>query len=245
MKIPYFLFLSLLTTSSLLFQGCMRNSNDMWEDTKSASRHMKRGLKALGGQCGDSRQICSPDEFGFMEESQCVEQPEYQASAYDYVPLQDQENDKDIAMADGWVRQPKETPGESGSSIPGIDSFRDPSTIPNLAPIFKNIHFEYNSNLIKGSDNLDIVHNIASYMKNHPNTFVFIEGHTDERGPQAYNLALGSRRSNAVRNILIQNGVNPDNLFTISYGKERPLIFGSHEEAWSQNRRAEFKIYER
>lgn len=245
MKASHFFLFSALIASSLLCQSCMRNSNDMWDDTKSASRHMKRGIRTLGGKSGDSRQICSPDEFGYMEDGECAPQPEYQASAYDYVPLQDNENSQDVAMNDDWVRQPKETPGEAGSSIPGIESFKDPSTMANLAPIFKNIHFDYNSNLIKGSDNLNIVHNIAAYMKSHPNTYVFIEGHTDERGPQAYNLALGSRRSNAVRNLLIQQGVNPDNLFTISYGKERPLVFGSHEEAWGQNRRAEFKIYER
>jgi peptidoglycan-associated lipoprotein len=56
-------------------------------------------------------------------------------------------------------------------------------------------------------------------------------------------LALGSRRANSIRNALIKEGVNPDNVFTISYGKERPIAFENNEEGWSLNRRAEFKLY--
>lgn len=82
-------------------------------------------------------------------------------------------------------------------------------------------------------------------MRSHPNTYVFVEGHCDERGPEAYNLSLGAKRGNAVRNLLINEGVDPDHIFTISYGKERPLVFEHHEEAWAQNRRAEFKVYNR
>jgi peptidoglycan-associated lipoprotein len=56
---------------------------------------------------------------------------------------------------------------------------------------------------------------------------------------------LGARRANAIRDMLVNNGVHPDHVFTISYGKERPLILDHHEEAWAQNRRGEFKIYVR
>ncbi|MFI5344134.1 MAG: OmpA family protein, partial [Chlamydiales bacterium] len=110
---------------------------------------------------------------------------------------------------------------------------------------FRTIYFEYDSSLVKGQANLQTIHRIADYLRSHPNVYVFIEGHTDERGPQAYNLALGSRRANEVRNLLLSEGVNPNNLFTISYGKERPLIMENHEEGWSKNRRAEFKVYVR
>jgi len=99
--------------------------------------------------------------------------------------------------------------------------------------------------MVKGEQNLQIIHNIADFLRKHPNIYIFVEGHTDERGPQAYNLALGVRRANAVRNLLISEGINPDNVFTISYGKERPVILERHEEGWAKNRRDEFKIYER
>lgn len=245
MKTSKILWSLALLATTLSFQGCQKQSTDTWENTKSASRHMSRGIKALTGSHSDSRQITSRDEFASLDDGEYAPEAIYQAQSYDYIPLDDQAAGQEVAMADDMARQPRETPGESGSSIPGIDSFRDPSTIPEMAPIFKNIQFDYNSTLIKGGDNVDTLHNIANYMKNRPNTYVFIEGHTDERGPEAYNLALGTKRSNAVRNYLVNEGVNPDNLFTISYGKERPLVYGSHDDAWSQNRRAEFKVYQR
>lgn len=213
--------------------GCRRSQNEVWEDTKSASRYMGKGMKTLGGKHGDSRQVSSADEF-------------YPDDIYindEFMPLTDEYGNPMVAVDN--ARQARETPGDPGSSIPGIDAFRDPSNDPQLSPIFQNVLFEYNSSLVKGQHNLDTVRNIADYLKKHENVYVFIEGHCDERGPEAYNLALGSRRSNAVRNLLIKEGVNPDNLFTISYGRERPLVFGHDEGAWNLNRRAQFKIYTR
>ncbi|MGB0749178.1 MAG: peptidoglycan-associated lipoprotein Pal [Magnetospiraceae bacterium] len=69
------------------------------------------------------------------------------------------------------------------------------------------------------------------------NLIVTIEGHADERGTREYNLALGDRRANAVREFLVGLGVSPSQVRTISYGKERPDALGHNETAWSQNRR--------
>jgi peptidoglycan-associated lipoprotein len=233
-----FLMINLLLVC-LSLSGCRRNTNDVWEDSKTAGRHVNRGFRALLGKNTNSRQVRSPDQF--MPSGRCYtsNQPD------EFIPLADEMYCDEVAMADSRIRQPKESPGDFGSSVPGIDSFRDPSTVQGLSSTFKNIYFEYNSNLVKGSESLAIVHQVADYMKKNPYTYIFIEGHCDEKGPEAYNLALGSRRSNAVRNLLISEGVNPDNIFTISYGKERPLVLDSHEEAWSKNRRAEFKVYQR
>lgn len=229
-------------------QSCSRTGNDFWEDTKSAGRHMSRGMRTLTGAPANSRQVMSKADFeciddGFGYDPASLQDCEYAPYPADYVPMQDACND--VGMADMISQQPRETPGEPGSSIPGIEYFRDPNTIPQMAGIFRNIYFEYDSSLVKGQENLQIVHGIADYLRRNPNVYVFVEGHTDERGPQAYNLALGSRRSNAVRNILISEGVNPDNLFTVSYGKERPIILERHEEGWAKNRRCEFKVYVR
>jgi peptidoglycan-associated lipoprotein len=245
MKITQILWVMTLMGATFTFQGCQKQSSETWENTKSASRHMSRGIKALTGRNSDSRQINSREEFGSLDDDQVSQGVGYQSQAYEYVPLDDQKYGQETAMTEEMVRQPRETPGEAGSSIPGIDSFKDPSMVPGMAPIFKNVHFAYNSSLIKGEDNMEILRNIANYMKSHSNVYIFVEGHTDERGPEAYNLALGTRRSNAVRNYLVNEGVNPDHLFTISYGKERPLVFGNYDEAWSQNRRGEFKVYQR
>jgi peptidoglycan-associated lipoprotein len=76
----------------------------------------------------------------------------------------------------------------------------------------------------------------AEWLHRFPNVAVRIEGHCDERGTREYNLALGERRANAVKNILIAEGISPARIATISYGKERPIVVGSNEEAWAQNR---------
>lgn len=78
----------------------------------------------------------------------------------------------------------------------------------------------------------------AAWLRQYPNLDVLIEGHADERGTREYNLALGERRANSVRNYLIASGVDASRLSTISYGKERPAVAGSNEQAWAQNRRA-------
>ena len=67
---------------------------------------------------------------------------------------------------------------------------------------------------------------------------VTIEGHADERGTREYNLALGDRRANAARDYLESRGVAPARMQVISWGKERPAVPGSNEDAWAQNRRA-------
>lgn len=226
-----------LISLSFYSTSCVRSHEDVWEDTKTASRHMGRGFRAMGGKHGDSRQIQSDIDFG-PDEDFVVQDHENE-----FVPLQDREGN--YMVAPDQARQPNETPGDPNSSIPGIEAFKDPSKDPALAGTFQNILFEYNSNQVKGDRNLGIIHNVADYMKSHSNTYIFVEGHCDERGPEAYNLALGARRSNAIRNMLIQEGVNPDHIFTISYGKERPLVAGVEESQWSLNRRGQFKIYQR
>lgn len=78
----------------------------------------------------------------------------------------------------------------------------------------------------------------AGWLANNPEYTALIEGHADEQGTSAYNLALGARRASAVQNYLISMGVAPSRLRTISYGKERPIEICSNEACYSQNRRA-------
>ena len=70
---------------------------------------------------------------------------------------------------------------------------------------------------------------------------VRLEGHTDERGTREYNMALGERRANAVRDYMVANGIASYRIETVSYGEERPVAYGSGESNWSQNRRVELK----
>jgi peptidoglycan-associated lipoprotein len=78
----------------------------------------------------------------------------------------------------------------------------------------------------------------ADWLRRYPNVTVTIEGHCDERGTREYNLALGERRAQAVKNVLVASGIPASRISTISYGKERPIVVGSNEEAWAQNRAA-------
>jgi peptidoglycan-associated lipoprotein len=80
----------------------------------------------------------------------------------------------------------------------------------------------------------------SEILRQYPDIRVRIEGNADERGTVEYNLALGERRADAARTYLIDLGIDPDRLTTISYGEERPLAEGQNETAWQQNRRDEF-----
>jgi|TARA_B100001094_G_scaffold330627_1_gene396305 peptidoglycan-associated lipoprotein len=72
---------------------------------------------------------------------------------------------------------------------------------------------------------------------------VRVEGHCDERGTREYNLALGEKRAKTVAELLIINGVSSDKIQTVSYGEEKPIVNGSNERSWSQNRRALVKTF--
>ncbi|HXP97213.1 MAG TPA: peptidoglycan-associated lipoprotein Pal [Telmatospirillum sp.] len=77
----------------------------------------------------------------------------------------------------------------------------------------------------------------VAFLKKFPNDQLVVEGHADERGTREYNLALGERRANSIKDFLVSQGVQASRLKTISYGKERPAVLGSNETSWAQNRR--------
>ena len=79
----------------------------------------------------------------------------------------------------------------------------------------------------------------ARWLQQYAKYTITIEGHADERGTREYNIALGARRAQAVRDFLARNGVNPGRIRTISYGKERPVAVCNDISCWSQNRRAQ------
>lgn len=98
------------------------------------------------------------------------------------------------------------------------------------------VFFDYDSAELTG-DGRAALQKQADWMNHHRGVTFSIEGHCDERGTREYNLALGERRANAVKNYLIALGVSASRLSTISYGKERPAVVGNGERYWSQNRR--------
>ena len=80
------------------------------------------------------------------------------------------------------------------------------------------------------------------YMKNHKDTKIQVAGNCDERGTSEYNLALGARRANAAKSVMVKDGVDAKRISTISYGKERPAVKGTGEEVWKWNRNAETTV---
>ena len=99
------------------------------------------------------------------------------------------------------------------------------------------VFFGYDSSDLD-SDALELLQDQVAWLKQNSDVTVTIEGHCDERGTREYNLALGEKRAQSVKNYLIGLGINPDRVSTISYGKERPAVVGSNDGAWAQNRRS-------
>ena len=107
--------------------------------------------------------------------------------------------------------------------------------------LLKDIHFDFDKYDIRPVDEAVLKEN-AVFLKNNPNLKVQIEGHCDERGTVEYNLALGERRANNTKKYLVFLGIPSDRISAISFGKERPLDKGHHEEAWARNRRAHIVV---
>ncbi|WP_430423512.1 peptidoglycan-associated lipoprotein Pal [Phenylobacterium sp.] len=97
------------------------------------------------------------------------------------------------------------------------------------------VYFDTDSHDVR-ADAEPILSGQAGWLKRYPSVRVRIEGNADERGTREYNLALGARRANAVRDFLVAQGITSDRISTISFGKEQPVDPGSGEEAWQKNR---------
>jgi peptidoglycan-associated lipoprotein len=118
---------------------------------------------------------------------------------------------------------------------PGIEG------VVHESKMLQDIHFDFDKYSIQPKA-AEILKENSALLKKYPGMKFQIEGHCDERGTGEYNLALGERRANSVKNYLASIGVEPGRISTISYGEERPLDQEHNEEAWSKNRRAHFVI---
>lgn len=104
------------------------------------------------------------------------------------------------------------------------------------------IYFEYNSAKVN-QDSMNILQTHGDFISENGNVHVRLEGHADERGSREFNVALGDRRNQSVRRMLLFQGASTDQIDTVSYGEELPAVLGHNEEAWNKNRRVEL-IYE-
>ena len=209
----------------LLSTSCCHKSSQTWEDVKTTGRYMQRGVNSMWGKDADSRMLASDSEF---------------VGPYDeFIPMNDADLRGLAKNTDTALPQPRGIPGTNG--IPNLDQFYVPSQELGI----KFVHFETDEHVLRDKADIQMIQQIAAYFKKHPNDLLLIEGHTDERASASYNLALGMRRANHLRQLLVKNGVNLNRIYTVSRGKELPIALGHTQEDWKQNRRGEFKIYER
>ena len=140
--------------------------------------------------------------------------------------------------------QPETIPiGKSDPKLDTIDLEPREKSVSKYDVYFIDVNFDFDRHDLS-SEAREILANHARLLKENPHIRLKIEGHCDERGTIEYNLALGESRSSAVKNYLVNYGIDSYRLSTISYGKERPLDPRSTPEAWAKNRRAAFIVSE-
>ena len=135
----------------------------------------------------------------------------------------------------------EEIEGIVDGDIPLYEEPEDTIYVDIQGKVFSDIHFEYDQYRVLDRD-VYTLEGVAAWMRENPDARVLIEGHCDERGTNEYNMALGEQRALAARRYLVGLGIDSGRLTTISYGEERPIAFGSAEDAWSQNRRGHFAV---
>jgi peptidoglycan-associated lipoprotein len=138
---------------------------------------------------------------------------------------------------------PPGTPAPSGTPAPGtlLPSARPAPAEFAARPELARIHFEFDRYDIRPGD-ATILDASAAWLRASPGALVLIEGHCDERGTDAYNLALGDRRARAAMDYLVSRGIQAERITTLTYGKERPVCHEHTEACWAKNRRADFGV---
>jgi len=212
----------------LLAASCSKKSNQTWEDVKTAGRYMQRGVDSMLGKDYESRMLSSEDEF-------------YGPNDDDFIPLSDADLKNQLALSDVAMPQPKAVPGQNG--LPQLSAFYAPPS--DMRSLFQTIHFETDQHSIKEKNEVAALIQLANYLKKNPSIYLVIEGHCDERASASYNMALGMRRANSVRSFLVKNGVDLNRVYTVSRGKEQPVVQGHSPDDYKLNRRSEFRIYKK
>ena len=138
----------------------------------------------------------------------------------------------------GAAAKPAAAKPAPAAAVTGIRAGTQQDLVVNVGD---RIFFDFDKFNVRANQRATLDKQIA-WMKANPSVTVTVEGHCDERGTREYNLALGERRANAIKDYMVASGVNPERVNTISYGKERPVALGSVEAAWSQNRRGVTKV---
>jgi peptidoglycan-associated lipoprotein len=128
--------------------------------------------------------------------------------------------------------------GEGSRFDDGSATGEGPVAGPDASLQNRVVYFDFDSSEVL-PEYREVLKQNARYLVDNPDARVRLEGHTDERGSREYNIGLGERRAQAVRQVLMLQGVSAGQISTVSYGEERPAVLGSDEEAWALNRRVE------
>lgn len=114
-----------------------------------------------------------------------------------------------------------------------------PVSTPRPVGTLQTVYFDFDRSNIR-QDQVSTVNNNGDVLRSNSSWRVTIEGHCDERGTNEYNMALGDRRARSARDYVVNTGIDPNRISTVSYGEERPVCHGHDESCWWQNRRGEF-----
>ena len=206
----------LIICSLLALVGCQKSSGNIWDDNQTGAKYRHENNASL-----------------LWENNGTPSGPISEA----FLPLND--SDLKSQLADFSTVQSSRELGDFG--MPTADQFEMPRG--ELASIFLPVFFNTDEHVLSNKEHLQAIHRAAAFLKAHPKLYVIIEGHCDERAGEAYNLALGTRRSNHIRSLFLKAGVKPEQVHAVSLGKEHPFALGHNEEAWKQNRRAHFRVH--
>jgi peptidoglycan-associated lipoprotein len=130
----------------------------------------------------------------------------------------------------------KAAPAKAGATTKAaaINPLNDPHNILS----HRSVYYDFDKSIVK-AEYQPMVKAHAEYMMSHASAKVQLQGNCDERGSREYNLALGQRRADSVKQLMEAAGVSGSRLSTVSYGSEKPRALGHNEEAWAQNRRTD------
>ncbi|MDH4235222.1 MAG: peptidoglycan-associated lipoprotein Pal [Gallionella sp.] len=145
-------------------------------------------------------------------------------------------------------QKPKEVEKPAPAPAPVVEQQAAPAPVVEIDPLNdsanilskRSVYFPFDVSAVQDADK-PIVQAHAKYLGEHSDRNVRVEGNADERGSNEYNLALGQRRANSVKKMLVLGGAKSSQIETVSYGEEKPRATGHNESAWSQNRRSDIK----
>lgn len=220
MKKISFLKIFMIAPALLWVAGCQNRSSNVWED-QPREGYEKKSNKHSSSLWESSDEGSEDSALSLASE--------------EFIPL----NEDDLKHQ--FSSHTTSSLGENG--VPEASEFADPQG--ELASIFKPVFFNTDDYTIRSKEHLENIRRMVSYLKAHPSVAIIVEGHCDERGAEAYNMALGAKRANYIKSLLVKEGVDAHQVHTISCGKEMPFKEGHDPDSWSQNRRGHFRIYKK